>query len=110
VLGRLDAYHRIKGITRLDGDLLTIGTRTWDLSTKRNVYLVGAGKACNHMAMAVEETLGDRLTRGIAIVKVAEESDRFQPDRRTCRRSPGTRRGRLPRLRGDPGARRLRRP
>ena len=77
VLGRLDAYHRIKAITRLDGDILTIGTRTWDLSTKRNVYLVGAGKACNHMAMAIDETLGDRLTRGIAIVKVAEESDRF---------------------------------
>ena len=77
VLGRQDAYHRIKGITRLDGDLLTIGTRTWDLSTKRNVYLIGAGKACNHMAMAIDETLGDRLTRGIAIVKVAEASDRF---------------------------------
>lgn len=77
VLTRLDAYHRIKAITSLDGDVLTIGTRTWDLSTKRNVYLVGAGKACNHMAMAVDEVLGDRLTRGIAIVKISERSDRF---------------------------------
>ena len=78
VLTRLDAYHRIKSITRLDGDILTIGTRSWDLSTKKNVYLVGAGKACNHMAMAIDEILGDRLTRGIAIVKIAEDSDRFQ--------------------------------
>jgi glycerate-2-kinase len=76
-LNRLDAYHRIKSITSLDGNILTIGTRTWDLSTKRHVYLVGAGKACNHMAMAVDEILGDRLTRGIAIVKIAEDSDRF---------------------------------
>lgn len=47
---RLDANKRIKRITRLDRDILTIGTRTWDLSTKRNVYLIGAGKAWNHMA------------------------------------------------------------
>src|SRR5690606_12956884 len=40
-------------------------------------YLVGAGKACNHMAMAVDHVLGDRLTRGIAIVKVREDTDRF---------------------------------
>ena len=77
VLTRLDAYHRIKEITHLDGDILTIGTRSWDLSTKRNVYLIGAGKACNHMAMAIDEILGDRLTRGIAIVKIAEDGDRF---------------------------------
>lgn len=77
VLHRLDAYTRIKSIMKRDGDILTIGTRTWDLSAKRNVYLVGAGKACNHMAMAVDEIMGDRLTRGIAIVKVAEDTDRF---------------------------------
>ncbi|MFI7067467.1 glycerate kinase [Kribbella sp. NPDC050124] len=78
VLQRMDAYERIKSIMSLDGDVLTVGSRSWDLSTKRNVYLVGAGKACNHMAMAVDEILGDRLTRGIAIVKVAEASDRFR--------------------------------
>ncbi len=76
-LQQLDAYERIKGITRLDGDILHIGTKSWDLSKKRNVYLVGAGKACNAMAMAIDEILGDRLTKGIAIVKVAEETDVF---------------------------------
>ncbi|WP_028709722.1 glycerate kinase type-2 family protein [Propionicicella superfundia] len=76
-LRRLDAYHRIKSITRLDGDILTIGERTWDLSRKRNVYLVGGGKAANHMAMAVDEVLGDRLTAGVVIVKIAEDTDRF---------------------------------
>ncbi len=73
----LDAYERIKTIARLDGSVLTIGTRSWDLSCKRNVYLVGAGKACNAMAMAFDEILGDRLTRGIAIVKVPGEADVF---------------------------------
>jgi len=76
-LERLDSYGRIQGIMRLDGDVLHVGTRSWDLSTKRNVYLIGAGKACNHMAMAVDHVLGDRLTYGIAIVKIREASDRF---------------------------------
>ncbi len=76
-LQRLDAYERIKSIARTDGDILTIGTRSWDLSAKRNVYLIGAGKACNHMAMAVDEILGDHLTKGIAIVKISEPTDRF---------------------------------
>jgi glycerate 2-kinase len=77
-LQRLDSYRRIKSIACLEGTILRIGTRSWDLSKKRNVYLVGAGKACNAMAMAVEEILGDWLTRGIAIVKIAEKSDVFK--------------------------------
>lgn len=77
-LQALDARERIKSIAHMEGDILHIGSRQWDLSKKRNVYLLGAGKACNHMAMAVDEILGDRLTRGIAIVKLAEETDVFR--------------------------------
>lgn len=76
-LQRLDSYHRIRNMMRLEGDVLHIGQCSWDLSKTRNIYLVGAGKACNHMAMAVDHVLGDRLARGIAIVKIKEESDRF---------------------------------
>ena len=76
-LQRLDSYRRIKSIMSLEGDVLRIGSKSWNLKEKRNVYLFGAGKACNHMAMAVDHVLGDRLTRGIAIVKIHEESDRF---------------------------------
>ena len=77
-LERLDGYKRIKSIANMDGSKLYIGTRTWDLSKKNNVYLFGAGKACNHMAMAIDEILGDYLTKGIAIVKIAEDSDVFR--------------------------------
>jgi len=76
-LKRLDSYERIKSITRLDGDILHIGTKSWDLSKKKNIYLLGAGKACNAMARAVDEILGDRLTRGIVIIKVLEDIDVF---------------------------------
>jgi glycerate 2-kinase len=80
-LSRLNAYHRMKNIMRLEGDTLHIGVKQWDLRQKRNIYLVGAGKACNHMAMAVDEVLGDRLTDGIAIVKILEQTDRFNKTR-----------------------------
>lgn len=76
-LQRLDSYQRIRSFVSLDGDLLRIGKRSWDLRTKRNVYLVGGGKAANHMAMAIDSVLGDRLTRGIVIVKIAEDTDHF---------------------------------
>ena len=77
-LERLDSYERIKSIARMDGGVLHVGTRSWDLTKKRNVYLLGAGKACNHMAMAIDEVLGDFLTRGIAIVKISEDTDVFR--------------------------------
>jgi len=77
-LERLDSYRRIMSIATMDGATLHIGTRSWDLSKKKNVYLIGAGKACNHMAMAIDEVLGDYLTKGIAIVKVPEDTDVFR--------------------------------
>lgn len=77
-LQRLDGGDRIKKIARMEGEILHIGNHTWDLSKKRHIYLIGAGKACNHMAMAVDEILGDHLTRGIAIVKIAEETDHYR--------------------------------
>jgi len=76
-LQRLDSYLRIKSIMSRDGNILHIGNKSWDISKKKNIYLLGAGKACNHMAMAVEEVLGDYLTKGIVIVKISEDTDVF---------------------------------
>ena len=77
-LRRLDAKERIKSIMSLDGNILHIGTKQWDLSKKHHVYLLGAGKACNHMAIAIDEILGDKLTEGVAIVKIHEKTDVFK--------------------------------
>ncbi len=77
-LEKVDSYNRILEMMRMEGNVLRIGNKVWDLSKKRNIYLLGAGKACNAMVMAVEEVLGKWLTRGIAIVKIAEESDHYE--------------------------------
>lgn len=77
VLQKLDAYDRIKSFLRLEGDILHVGNRRWNLAEKRNVYVLSAGKAANHMAMAVDAILGKRMTKGVAIVKIAEATDRY---------------------------------
>lgn len=74
-LYRLDSYHLIKRMVKVEGHIMTIGKRSWDLSTKKNIYLIGAGKAANAMARAFDEILGDRLTDGIAVVKIREPQD-----------------------------------
>ena len=76
-LRQLDAQHRIKNLLHIHKGRLIIGKRTWDLQKQRRIYLLGAGKACNAMAGAVEEVLGDYLTEGIISVKILEESDQF---------------------------------
>ena len=76
-LKKLDSYEIIKNLTSFDGHTLTIGSKSWNLDEKEHVYLIGAGKACNHMARAIDEILGERLTRGIAIVKIKEDIDIF---------------------------------
>ncbi|WP_434309812.1 glycerate kinase type-2 family protein [Hominifimenecus sp. rT4P-3] len=80
-LRMLNAEKRIESIFKREGSVVSIGAKSWDLAQKRNVYLIGAGKACNAMAMAVEHVLGEYLTDGIAIVKIAEDSDDFKKTR-----------------------------
>ncbi len=77
VLTRVDAGKRILDMLRYDGRYLVVGEKRWDLSEKKNVYLFGAGKACNSMAQAVCSVLGERLTKGIISVKIAEQEDHY---------------------------------
>ncbi len=74
-LERLDSYRLIRQILKLEDSTLRIGDYGWDLERKRRVFVVGAGKACNAMARAVEDTLGERISAGIVIVKRLEGSE-----------------------------------
>ncbi len=76
-LQSLDSFHVIKNCLRYEGGILRIGNREWDLSLKRRLFVVGAGKAGNSMAKGVEDTLGDRISEGLVIVKQMDEEDRL---------------------------------
>jgi len=74
-LQALDAHRIILGLLRVEGDTLRIGQRRWDLASRRRVIVLGAGKAANAMARAVEEALGHRITEGLVVVKQREPDD-----------------------------------
>ena len=75
VLKRLDSYNRLRSFIRLDGNILSIGERKLNLDQYNHIYTFCAGKASNSMAHAFEDILGERLTKGVVIVKVKEKTD-----------------------------------
>jgi len=59
----------IKKFCRLDGELLRVDRRDYDLSLFKSIFVIGVGKAGASMARAMEEILGERISAGIIIVK-----------------------------------------
>lgn len=78
VLGVLNSERLIPALVRLEGDTLHVGDTAWELGAYERIFVVGAGKAANHMARAVDRLLGARITRGLVIVKQLEEEDRLE--------------------------------
>jgi glycerate 2-kinase len=55
-------------------DLSGYGDEVIDLSQVGDIYVVGAGKAVQRQAKALEDLLGDRLTAGAITIKKGEEA------------------------------------
>lgn len=70
---RVDPYLMITGNISVDGCTLVIrhegGALREDLSPYREIVVLGIGKASTRMGRAMEEVLGERLTRGAVITK-----------------------------------------
>ena len=54
---------------------LRIGERTYELSTLRRLFILGAGKAAAPMARAMEALLASRITTGLISVKYGHTAD-----------------------------------
>jgi glycerate-2-kinase len=65
----VDTYAATRKAVRLLNRDLTVADRTYDLSRIGKVYVVGAGKATISMASALEDVLGERISKGHVIVK-----------------------------------------
>lgn len=70
----VDPYQRLKEIARIDRNRLIIvaegsSEKVFDLNGFENICLVGTGKASSSMAKAIEELLGDRITKGLITTK-----------------------------------------
>ncbi len=70
-------YHATTRLVHLDEHELRVGPQKYDLSRQRNIYVIGAGKATYPIARALEDILGDRIIKGVVILK------KGQPERLT---------------------------
>lgn len=68
----------IKRYMRLQDGNLVINNRSYDLDTIDRIFVIGAGKAGEPMARAVESILSDRLFAGIVITKDGYVDDQLQ--------------------------------
>ncbi|CCH48167.1 glycerate kinase type-2 family protein [Pseudodesulfovibrio piezophilus] len=59
----------IRSALKLDGDVLTVAEREYDLNQFERIFVLGAGKASAAMAETLEKILGNRLHGGIMATK-----------------------------------------
>ena len=68
-LASVDPVVAVRRHLSLEGDILYVSGRAYDLSRFRHIYVVGAGKASGAMAQSLEEILGERVSSGLVNVK-----------------------------------------
>src|SRR5690348_949774 len=72
-LAAVEAASAVRSHFRVDGDLLQVDGRQYDLNRYQNIYVVGGGKATAPMAQEVERVLGNRIRAGIVTVKYGHQ-------------------------------------
>ncbi|MDK2833003.1 MAG: glycerate 2-kinase [Methanolobus sp.] len=68
-IAAVDPSACVQRSVKRDGDLLHVGSRSYDISSYDNIYVVAFGKAAIPMASALEDILGEQLIEGYAITK-----------------------------------------
>jgi glycerate 2-kinase len=69
-----DPYRAAKQAIQRESDRLRIGPQLVDLREWEHIYVLGAGKATQSIALALEELLGERITDGVVALKRGEHS------------------------------------
>jgi glycerate-2-kinase len=62
-----DPSQAVDRLVEVDGSVLRVGTRGYDLDAVGSVVVLGAGKASLAVATALERLLGDRISRGLIV-------------------------------------------
>jgi glycerate 2-kinase len=67
-----DPYSAMRRFMSRNGEILNLDGTEFDLGSWQRIYVIGAGKATQSLALAVEDVLGDYLTGGLIVVKRGE--------------------------------------
>ncbi len=65
----MDPYEAVCRHVRVGRTALTVGSRSFSLTSSSRIVVVGAGKASGRMAQALEHQLGRRIHQGLIAVK-----------------------------------------
>jgi len=68
-----DPYSAAKELIERDGHYIRLNDKIFDLQAS-NIYIIGAGKASQPIAFALEEILGDLISEGLIVIKQGEKS------------------------------------
>jgi glycerate 2-kinase len=68
-----DPYLSAKQMMSLEGDYFRVNELTLDLRAFDHIYVLGAGKATQGVALALEDILGERITAGLVTLKRGEQ-------------------------------------
>lgn len=66
-LAAVDTDSVVRESVSMDGETLQVRERAVDLSSFRNIHVIGFGKASCAAASALSEILGNRVTKGVAL-------------------------------------------
>ena len=73
-INAVDPKQIIKSRLALKNSILTVDRHSFDLKKFRDIYVVGGGKASGSMAVALEQVLGTRISRGLVNVPKGDKS------------------------------------
>ncbi|MBZ6495411.1 glycerate kinase type-2 family protein [Natrinema longum] len=66
----------VREAVALEGDALRVGDAAYDRREYEEIVVLGGGNAGAHVAVALEEILGDRIDRGVVVTDDPVETDR----------------------------------
>ncbi len=69
-----DPYQAAHRLLQREGSHFNAAGSNYDLDQWKHIYVLGAGKATQGIALALEELIGDRIDGGLIVLKHGEES------------------------------------
>jgi glycerate 2-kinase len=73
-----DPAQAIENAVAIEGDRLSVGEASYDLSEYEEVVALGGGNAGGRMASVVEEMLGERISSGVVVTDAPEDTERIE--------------------------------
>jgi hydroxypyruvate reductase/glycerate 2-kinase len=66
---KVDPYVATKKLIKIENNNLIIGENIFNFDEIENIYVIGGGKATYPIAKALEDILGERITKGLVVLK-----------------------------------------